>query len=256
MKKTGKLAFQTVAKLIQNNLHILIAWDISRTTGEPVCANSASKSSLICARESTLAVYVSLCTNCSVVDRYREWDVPELTDVAQQWWTTRTSHSWQDWINSSTRNTHTHTYQDSVTVTNVHSLSLSVFLSLSLFLSLSRSFPSSISLSLSLSLSFFLSFFLPLSLFLSLSLSSLTCTSGSEMESLAHLAAHVHLTTLSSLAHSSSLPPFLFPSPATFTQCLSMAEDLAIAILAEEKVLTNCSISTTCTCTCTCTYSV
>lgn len=58
----------------------------------------------------------------------------------------------------------------------------------------------------------------------------------SQLESLAQLAAHVHLSTLCVLDQTQPHLSSLLLSPATFIQCLTMTHTIATSLLNKEKV--------------------
>lgn len=93
---------QAIAKLIKRNLHMVIAWDISRTTGSPINANNNIPASQYGTgdqvEEMTRDVYSVLCSQCSVVDYYPTWSGRDLGEVAQRWWKEKTGSLQQGWI--------------------------------------------------------------------------------------------------------------------------------------------------------------
>ena len=97
---------QAIAKLIKRNLHVVIAWDISRTTGSPINTNcdipvshNGTGGQL---EEMTRDVYSVLCSQCSVVDYYPRWSGRDLGEVAHRWWKEKTCSLQQGWITSGT----------------------------------------------------------------------------------------------------------------------------------------------------------
>ena len=96
---------QAIARLVQHNLHVVIAWDIDRMTGSPLIATvSASPNGTAeidpGLEEATQDSYSTVCSQCSVVDCYQTWGQRELSEVAQRWWREKTSSLTQGWITS------------------------------------------------------------------------------------------------------------------------------------------------------------
>ena len=99
---------EAVAKSVLRNLHIVVVWDLSRTTRSPISTDQSvptsrngSAHSSICTEEVTRRVYASLCGQCCVVDHYQAWGRQELSEVAQRWWQERSPGPWQGWVDSS-----------------------------------------------------------------------------------------------------------------------------------------------------------
>lgn len=86
---------QTIAKLVQHNLHVIVVWDINRTTESPI--NAAPDARL---EEKTRDVYSMVCGQCGVVDHYEPWGQRELSEVAQRLWKEKRGSLQQGWINS------------------------------------------------------------------------------------------------------------------------------------------------------------
>ena len=95
---------ETIARLIQHNLHVVIAWDIDRVTESPIPTETASQNGSVRLdpkqEEMTRDVFSMLCSQCSVVDHYQTWRQRELCEVAQRWWREKTCSLDQGWVNS------------------------------------------------------------------------------------------------------------------------------------------------------------
>ena len=99
---------EAVAKSVLRNLHIVVVWDLSRTTRSPISTDhsvpisrNGSTQSSICTEAVTRRVYASLCSQCCVVDHYQAWGSQELSEVAQRWWQERSPGPWLGWVDSS-----------------------------------------------------------------------------------------------------------------------------------------------------------
>lgn len=101
-KKT--ITAEAIARQVQHNLHVVIAWDIDRVTESPIPTATASQNRSVRLdprlEEMTRDVFSMVCNQCSVVDRYQTWGQRELCEVAQRWWKEKMGSLDQGWINS------------------------------------------------------------------------------------------------------------------------------------------------------------
>ena len=88
---------QTIARLVQRNLHVIIAWDVDRTTQSPISSRNGTDPGL---EEVTQDMFSMLCSKCSVVDHYETWGEREFCEVAQRWWRDKIHSLQQGWITS------------------------------------------------------------------------------------------------------------------------------------------------------------
>ena len=107
MKKTSKVASQTLAGSVLLNLHVLVVWDTGRRNGSPFSTDRrttlvqpGSSPSHEEREEVTRSVFALLCQACAVVDHYPPWHQQDLSDIALRWWQERSPSSWQHWTSS------------------------------------------------------------------------------------------------------------------------------------------------------------
>ena len=93
---------QAIARLVHRNLHVLVIWDIDRSTHSPIvpAASVNGTHTHDPGSEEIMDIFSMLCSCCSVVDHYQPWGQRELSEVAQKWWREKTLSLQQGWITS------------------------------------------------------------------------------------------------------------------------------------------------------------
>ena len=93
---------QAIARLVHHSLHVLVVWDINRSTHSPIPqpVSENGMASYDPGSGEVEDILSMLCSRCSVVDHYQTWGQRELSEVAQKWWREKTQSLQEGWISS------------------------------------------------------------------------------------------------------------------------------------------------------------